>query len=208
MTSQLFDSQALSNRLETLERQNRNLRAFVVIASLSVTAALLMAQAHPPTRVVEAEEFVVREAGGRPNLVLRSDRGVGSVVLFDSSGKSRAFLTAGKGGNVTLRFVDKDGIERGSLGGDIDGSVRLVMYGERGDLRALYTSSALTYGDSAGMRVALFGTDASFLGKTVTPSLRFQDPDGRLRLLTGMYSSDTPAVVLWNRQGTVAFQAH
>lgn len=73
MTSQTTDMQAMLKRLEKLENENRSLKRAGLLGLTAVGALLLMGQAAPKSRMIEAEtvtahEFVLlgRYNGGHP----------------------------------------------------------------------------------------------------------------------------------------------
>ena len=81
----------MSGRLEKLERQNRRMKQAGAVVLLFAGALLLMGQA-PPRRMVEANEF----------------------VLKDGNGRVRAILSAAT--SPTLYFLDENGVNRAALG--------------------------------------------------------------------------------------------
>jgi hypothetical protein len=79
----------LTRRLDRLEQDNRRLKATGAVAVIILAGLLLMGQAGP-TKVVEAEKFVVR----------------------DAKGTIRAELFGTASGAAELHLADKDGIQR------------------------------------------------------------------------------------------------
>lgn len=64
MTGQTLDLQTLSRRIEKLERQNRRLRLVGCLTMLLMSAFLLMGQALPKSKVIEAENFRLIDSAG------------------------------------------------------------------------------------------------------------------------------------------------
>ena len=70
MTIQTPDLTAVVERLETVERQNRRMKRVGLIAIGLVGAVFVMGQAEPKSRVVEAEQFIVRDSRGQKRALL------------------------------------------------------------------------------------------------------------------------------------------
>ena len=86
-------------RLDKLDRQNRRFkRVGTTFAFLALTATLLMGQA-PTEKVVEANEFILRDSSGKIRAKLGVLGDLASLELYDSSAKSMASLVAGTGGS-------------------------------------------------------------------------------------------------------------
>ncbi|MGH7858651.1 MAG: hypothetical protein ACREQY_15105, partial [Candidatus Binatia bacterium] len=69
-------------RLDRLERQNRRLRRFLGVLVAGVVGAVgLGAAAAPKLRVVEAEQFIVRDRDGEARAVFGFDTGTEVVGL-------------------------------------------------------------------------------------------------------------------------------
>ena len=125
MNSQTPDMQAVLERLDSLERQNRRLKRVGVLALAFVGALALMGQASRP-KTLEAEQFVIRDHQGR----VRAEMGMyepeagprslsPEVKLFDERGRSRVALAAyplgpsldfyDDKGNIRVELVHVDG---------------------------------------------------------------------------------------------------
>ena len=94
-------------RLDRLENQNLRMRRAGAAALVLVAAVFLLGQA-APTRTVEAEKLILREAGG----------------------KTRGTFSVADDGSMGLSFLDKDGMTRATLGVSADGSSRLRLNGK------------------------------------------------------------------------------
>ncbi|HLY61934.1 MAG TPA: hypothetical protein VKV95_14405 [Terriglobia bacterium] len=73
MRSQTPELQAVLERLEKLERQNRKLKRAGALALATVAAVVLMGQAVPKSHIVEAEEFVARDSSGKIQATLNAN---------------------------------------------------------------------------------------------------------------------------------------
>lgn len=105
----------LAQRLERAERENRSLRRVGVLMLVGV-AALLIAAQPTASRVVEAEKFVVRDAGGKIRAELGAPPdGRVALTLFDRDGGPRVELRVLTDGRVGLLLHDKDGKPRAAL---------------------------------------------------------------------------------------------
>jgi hypothetical protein len=95
---------ALSVRVEQLERANRRLRLFgagVVLTSGILVSLGFAGKAQP--RIVEAEKIIIRDAQGRPRITIGTPAFAGAAVdtkadspviwLSDEHGSDRAMLT-------------------------------------------------------------------------------------------------------------------
>ena len=136
MTPQTSDWQALTGRVDKLEKQNRRLKQAGAVALIIAAAVVLMGQASPP-RTVEANEFVLKDSSGTvrgrfstygQNTMLRlfDANGksrlwlhVGGLVLWDNEGKTRAALSMNEEETI-LDLVGTNG-SGAHLGMDVDG---------------------------------------------------------------------------------------
>jgi len=91
MTAETSNWQALTERVEKLERQNRRLKQAGAVALIISAAVLLMGQASP-NRTVEANEFILKDEGGtvRGRLHMGADGPL--LALLDANGQVRAQL--------------------------------------------------------------------------------------------------------------------
>ena len=81
----------LRERLDHLERQHRTLKRAASCAALVIAGVLLMGQATPAPRVIEAEKFVVRDPdgqSGKPGAAMEvSAEEIPALLLSDGQGK-------------------------------------------------------------------------------------------------------------------------
>ncbi len=91
--------QALTQRLERLERENRRLKRAGALALLLAGGVFLMGQSLPASRVVEAEKLVIRDTTGKARVVLGdvataadASAPLYGVALYDTEGTANAYL--------------------------------------------------------------------------------------------------------------------
>lgn len=91
------DFHLLTQRLETLERQNarlhRRLRLLIAaVVAIPVVGVMLGAAPRKPAKSLAAEEFLLQEPNGKVRGALRIEESGPSFVLFNSDEKTAAFL--------------------------------------------------------------------------------------------------------------------
>ncbi len=168
----------IEERLEKVERENRQLKRTGLAVLLLAGVALVMGQARP-IRTVEAEKFVLRDWSGkrRATLAVQADESV-SLTLADSTGKVRASLNVGKLGpsldladpngkvketfsDEGLMFFDKASNPWAALWHP-ENSPRLDLYAanreNRVSLRVIEEGATLLLGDREGYEAALGST--------------------------------------------------
>lgn len=169
----------VTKRIERLEKQNRMLKqTFLVLATLAA-CAILMGQA-PPSRTIEANEFLLKDAsgkvrarltlaiGGGPSLslldeaervraVLAINNGIPKIGLLDGNGESRVNLFADAGVSG-LTVKDQTGRSRAQLAID-DGEPFVRLYDAKEKpgavLRVTPEASMLQLLDSGRVRAGL-----------------------------------------------------
>jgi hypothetical protein len=102
MTPPTLDLAAVVARLEKVERENRRLKFAGAVPFLLLTAVLVMGQAPPKGRTLEAEEFVLRDSAGTRLAVLDVTDGSPALSLLDRAGVTRAALQVFATGGVAL----------------------------------------------------------------------------------------------------------
>ncbi len=80
MIMQTPDMQAILERLDRLEKQNRRLKRLGVTSLLIVAALALTGQARPKARTVEAERFVLRDGQGRARITIGTPKSSGVAM--------------------------------------------------------------------------------------------------------------------------------
>jgi len=105
--------ETLSTRLNKLERENRRLKRTESLMLVVIAGLAMMGQAQcnlgktvvsKATKVVEAQEFIVRDANGKPRAKLTESE----LVFTDATGKERIRLGAGAA-ITSLSFTDNGG---------------------------------------------------------------------------------------------------
>jgi hypothetical protein len=122
LTSHASELAGVVSRLNRIEKQNVRLRAVGFIILFLAVAGLLMGQALPRSRVVEAEAFILKDGQGktRARLSLRNGFSPG-LELYDKDGNVRAILGMDPDSSSGLLFFDEEQKPRASLGLNMDG---------------------------------------------------------------------------------------
>lgn len=104
----------LTQRLDRLERESRGLKLLGIVGLLSIAVVALTGQGPASAgKVIEAEQFILRDASGRVRAELRSSRGgPAGLVLEDSAGRVRAAFTLAADSTPGLLFLDRTGNPR------------------------------------------------------------------------------------------------
>ena len=226
-------------RIERLEQHNRRLRLAGTLWLIAVTALALMGQAGarsaPP--VIEAREFVVRDAAGkaRARLGMLSDGGWG-LALVNAEGKFRTGLIVGpgtdasRGGAAGVVALDQAGRLRLGLVANADGPPGLTFMDEGGRKRIRLSitdaqESALQLDDRGGHERVTLGVSPennAFLilgdgvgtrrvglatGANGAGYLAFSTPDGKDHLYVGTTASGFPSSEMRDESGKMIWRA-
>jgi hypothetical protein len=105
----------LLQRLEKLERSNRRLKLSGLVVLLGLVAFGLMGQTRPPLQVVEAQEFVVKDAGGVVRARLGASPSAVSLNLSHEGGRASLVVSGGRGQGAHLAVSDSAGKIKGLL---------------------------------------------------------------------------------------------
>jgi hypothetical protein len=132
----ITDLVALTERIETLERQNRRLKLAALGIAVGV-AIVVFAGADKTPRTVEAQKIVLLDSNGRSRLTIGTPALAGATIgvnpddpvmwLTDDKGTDRAMLTTDG-----LFFANGKGRPTVSLSSDLKGTSRLKSYGSDG----------------------------------------------------------------------------
>jgi hypothetical protein len=106
---------ALLERLERLERSNRRLKICGLVVLLGLAAVGLMGQARPALQTVEAQEFVVKDAGGVVRARLGASQSGTSLSLSHEGGRANLGVSGVRGQGVHLAVSDSAGKVKGLL---------------------------------------------------------------------------------------------
>ncbi len=101
MTSDATDMQAVLERLDRLEGQNRWLKRGATVVLLMLSTLALTAQ-RSTNKAVEANEFILTDEHGRTRADLNVVGGAPGLTIYDTRGKARAILALGKDGPFLL----------------------------------------------------------------------------------------------------------
>lgn len=99
-----------------MELENRHLKRAGVIALAVIPAVVLMGQARPAGKVLEAEKIVLRDTGGTIRVVLLAAPNTAGLHLHDRDGKGRALVAVMADGAPQLGFFDRKGKSRVTIG--------------------------------------------------------------------------------------------
>jgi hypothetical protein len=149
---------SLEERLGDLQRSNRRLRITIVALALVGGALITMAQASPnSSEIVEARQFVLRDASGNVRAVLGSTpEGAVGLNLDDATGRMRVTLDVDYAGSPGLDLFDQSGKRRA-----------LISLGQHGE------PGAGLYDAQEKLRTSLD------IPSTNTPGLAFYHEDGK-----------------------------
>jgi hypothetical protein len=166
-------------RFETLEKSLRLHKRLGILAALAVAGALAIAAAAPIPKVIEAQEFVLKDAKGRMRGVWDFIKGGTRFALDDRHGKVRLVMsTQIDGSNISL--LDSNNRTRISIGtvsihGTAETTVPRIMLRDPKDTKRMMLSLPLgrpdlTLYDSSNRLRAIFAVRT-----TGVPFLKFFD---------------------------------
>ncbi len=180
-------------RLDRLEAANRAWRRLAVASWVLLGALGVLGQAAPPatrpappSHVVEAERFVLRDPSGRIGAILGWERDDVHLALHDAAGRPRVVL--GLGGGPGLSLLDPDGrTVRAALVIGPDGAPGLALFDPAGKPR---------------LAAALFhGRARAGASREPAPAVAAYDAGGVLRASFGLRGSDTAGLELSDARG-------
>jgi hypothetical protein len=100
---------AVFERLERLERSNRRLKVSGLVVLLGLAAVGLMGQARPALQTVEAQEFVVKDAGGVVRARLGASQSGASLNLAHEGGRANLVVSGARSQGAHLVVTDSAG---------------------------------------------------------------------------------------------------
>jgi len=100
---------ALLERLERLERSNRWLKICGLVVLVALAAVGMMGQARSALQTVEAQEFVVKDAGGVIRARLGASQSGASLNLSHEGGRANLVVSGGRGQGAHLVVTDSAG---------------------------------------------------------------------------------------------------
>ncbi len=224
MTTEIPGLQNVIERLERVERQNRRLRRAGAVSIVVAGALILMAQSAPPRRVVEAQQFLLKDKNGATRALWSVEGGRAHLSFTDPSGRP------GQGRPGVVLGMSEEGhpelIIRGPLGAQLalgvsdDGPAALfsrrlgppqltlqvfddgpsaLFSDARGNAQMSAGSlgvgiTGVSMNDSAGKLRIILAV------KGENPGLAAFDSGGNQRLALGV-AADTPSVLLQESYG-------
>jgi hypothetical protein len=166
--------EALHLRINELENETHRLRRLTALLGIGTIGAIAlaiagvsMARGEASRTTLEAQEIVLRDAGG----VVRGAWSVGangmtSLTLNDRNGIGRTRLSVFDNGSPGIALTDDRGRPRVILSLEPDMTGTLSFAGEDGAMRSVFGlaadgSATLAFVDEAGATRAGFGVDAN-----------------------------------------------
>ena len=128
MTAQEFQMRGFVLRIEKLEKQRRWMRQVGVFAFLFTISAFLLAQT-PSRKVVEADEFVLRDMSGAMRARLFMSTSGPTFALFDSNQQPRIVI-ASYGDVSKIGILNASGESEVGLGSLTDGPIFVLTNGK------------------------------------------------------------------------------
>jgi hypothetical protein len=187
---------ALTVRLDRLERESRRWRRVALGSWLGIAALLLLGQSPSrganPARTVEAERFVLRDSRGHAGATLGWEADdTPRLALHDPGGQPRVVLTVGAGGAPGLTLLDSDGATvRAAFVVGPDGAPGFALFDPAGKPRL---AAALFHAASRGRPTG---------GREPAPAVVAYDAAGVMRLTFGLRGADAAGLELADARGT------
>ncbi|HYB62585.1 MAG TPA: hypothetical protein VEH50_14035 [Methylomirabilota bacterium] len=174
MESQVSDLQALADRVEKLERQNRWFKRGGLALALIASCLFVMAQV-APIRTIEADDFILKDSKGMKRAELSVPSANPVLRFFDSGGNVNALV----GANGYIMF----GSGTRTYPGQGNESFRVPI------TKVSLTSSGLFFADQKGSAVIQLGGLESPGAPALVPHLTFFDSSEQPRVDLGINSS-------------------
>ncbi len=167
--------ETMARQLEHVERENQRLKLAAVVALAVNIAVVLMGQAPPRKviKVVEAEQFILKDSKGRNRGGLAVTNDAPSLILKDEDGSNRIGLGVTPNGDPSLELADKD----------LDSGVELTVRSGAMGLQI--------HEENKKPRVILGVVNDR-------PILHLADENGRTRAELIVLSNDTPALSFYD----------
>lgn len=130
MNSQPPTLEDLQNRLLKLEKQNRRMK-YVGVVVLAVIAVIVVMGQAPSKKIVEANEFILKDDGGKVRGKLWTNGDESIIDLVDEYGRGRLQLDAGNY-QSTISVMDSNGKPRAKLSSNNAGITELKFSDAKG----------------------------------------------------------------------------
>ena len=127
------ETQAVLKRLEELEKKIVRWKRGVLGVAALLGLGVLMGQAAPRTKTIEAEELILRDENGKARMTLRVTKHGPMVGLFNATGEVQAGLGALEGGAVNLTLYDGNAKPRVMVGSVRTGDPGILILNAQGD---------------------------------------------------------------------------
>ena len=206
MNKPLLD--ALSERVDRLERENRRWRrAGVLVLLVGVILATGGARWADGPRTVVAEGLLIQDKDGGLRAMLGSGPDGGALLtMFDSKLKPRFVLGVKPDGEPGLSIKDQDGRLRFGMGFMADGTSRLEVGGSGGKGSVILRVRSDGVADLGVLRREKLAVS---LGTTPegTAGLSGYDRDSKQRLALGVREGGQPVLQFLDEKGKVIFAA-
>jgi hypothetical protein len=160
MATDTPEMQAIVQRIEKLEAENRRLKRAVLGVALLAAAVLAMGQARP-SRILEADAFVLRDAAGRTRaqLWLEASRKMPVLAFYRENGQVAASLAGGEEPSLTLMRAGSDELVYLSVAKN-DWGLTLADKKNRAGLAVVNSKPSLVLNDESGQPQISLRTDA------------------------------------------------
>lgn len=156
---------ALACQIARLEQANRWWRRFAVLALLALTTIGVMGQVTPPSRVLEVEQLLLRDATGRIRVALSALEDDAIVLTFrDSLERDRLAIGLLAEGSPLVSLYDEHRRRRAALGMLDTEAPGLSLYGKDGTSRA---------------RLAVDDDAPRFVGLSADGTVLWEEPSSR-----------------------------
>lgn len=198
--------ETLAQRLERLERENWWLKHIGSLMLVSIAGLVVMGQSQcnliqkttsQPSKVVEAQEFILRDTGGKVRAKIGMTADLGPELSFlDTTGKNRVSLSlSDQVDQGILGFADKDGRRRILLKENL-----LWLLDRKQSVRgflSLEDDGSPTLGVSGEMKGPGIDQPQIQLGeRNGIPVLQLSDQKGKIRTQLELKPSGLPSLTL------------
>jgi hypothetical protein len=219
-----MSSDDTASRLERLERECRFLRRGMAAVLLGGTTLVLMGQARPERKNIEAQHFIVKDEAGenRASLGMGPNGGVGlnfmgqnqvrigvaldgaGISMLDTAGRLRLTLGIRADGSAGLVLMNAEQKPRIGLNLRADDTPEIVLRGADGAVRASLRvtqpdgSAGLLLMDGSGNVRGAFASEPQG-----SAGLDLMDRAAATRAHVGVKAEGAPSITLADEKGTV-----
>lgn len=175
----MTELESLNSRLQKMERDNRRMKVAGYLTGLIVAALLLMGQARPGHKQLEAQELVLRDSGGRVRARLSASPEP-HLTLYDAKEQVRADMSAGAEGGF-LALLAASGTRQIGLGNASDVS-GLTIHNEQETTAGISVSK---HGSSVELveKAAKMTLETSSATEDGSPTIKMLEHTGRTAIV-------------------------